>query len=36
MFEGGKVLAIVTARSGSNGIKDKNIVDLGGMSVLQR
>ena len=34
MFEGGKVLAIVTARSGSKGIKDKNIVDLGGQPLL--
>ena len=34
MFQGGKVLAIVPARLGSKGIKDKNIVDLCGRPLL--
>ncbi|MAD91470.1 MAG: hypothetical protein CMQ54_01920 [Gammaproteobacteria bacterium] len=34
MFQEGKVLAIVPARSGSKGIKDKNIVDLCGKPLL--
>jgi len=36
MYLGKKILAVVPARSGSKGVKDKNIKILGGMSLIAR